>query len=234
MDANMSIKALQNRLHRLFTYRDGKIAVSFRKNCGIYEVLTEISRHIELLAGEARAALVGCHDELQALGYRPQELPLPNAPDIDIEVDSQSVRIIVDGMLPYPIKGGAHYLHKKLDAALTRYAETNALPMPIFSERCAVVFIHHYAENGKAIRNMRDYDNVERRCITNVIARHFLRDDSPACYLSMDILAPGETAFTEIRLLTIPAFRALVQSSDIEYFQSSFVSKNFPKTYQKT
>jgi hypothetical protein len=218
LESNVSIKALQNKLHRLIQYRDEKISAAFRKKRGIYEALTEISRHIELFTGEARAALINCHDELQALGYRPQELPMPVAPEIDVKADEQSVRIIMDGMMPYPINGSAHYLHKKLDAALTQYAKENALPRPLFNERCAVIFVHHYEENGKSIRNMRDYDNVERRCITNVIARHFMRDDSPACYMSMDILAPGESSFTEIRLLTIPAFRGLVQSREIEFF----------------
>ncbi len=216
MDTNMCIKVLHDRLHRLLRYRGDKITAAYRKNDGVYTTLAEISRHIELFSGEARAALISCHDELQALGYRPRELPMPDAPDIDVEVDSQSVRIIVDGMLPYPINGSVHYLHEKLDAALTRCAADNALLL--FTERCAVVFIHHYAENGKAIRNIRDYDNVEHRCITNVIARHFLRDDSPACCISMDMLAVGEITYTEIRILTIPAFRALVQSSAIEVF----------------
>jgi hypothetical protein len=234
LESNARIKALQNKLHRLLQYRDGKISAAFRKNRGIYEALTEISRHIELFTGEARTALINCHDELQALGYRPQELPMQDAPDIDVKADEQSVRIAIDGMMPYPINGSAHYLHKKLDAALTRYAADNMLPPPLFTERCAVVFVHHYEENGKAIRNMRDYDNVERRCITNVIARHFLRDDSPACYISMDILAPGESSFTEIRLLAIPAFRALFMSGEIEYFPCATVSKKIPKTYQKT
>ena len=234
MDSNMRIKALQNELHRLLQYHDGKIADASRKNSGVYETLAEISRHIELLAEEARDALISFHDELQALGYTPLELPIPNAPDITVKVDENSVLIIIDGILPYPIKGGAHYLHTKLDSALTQYANENALPCPLFTERCAVVFIHHYTENGNAIRNMRDYDNVERRCITNVIARHFLSDDSPACYISMDILAPGESTYTEIRLLTIPAFRELVRSIEIEYLPGGYVSKNIPKTYQKT
>ena len=230
----MIIKALHNKLHGLLLYRDGKISAAVRANAGAYDTLAEMSRHIEHLAEDAKAALINCHDELQALGYTPPELPMPNEPCITVKVDEKSVHIVVDGMLPYPIKGGAHYLHTKLDAALTLYARNKALPYPLFIERCAVVFVHHYMENGKAIRNMRDYDNVERRCVTNVIARHFLRDDSPACYVSMDILAQGESTFTEIRLLTIPAFRELVRSSEIEYFPDSFVSKNVPKMYQKT
>jgi hypothetical protein len=214
LDAKTRIKALQQQLHGLLMHRDGKIMRM--NNINGLNALAELSHHTELLSSELRAALTTCHDELQALGHRLPALPMPNAPDINVQVNEKSVRIAIDGMLPYKINGSAHYLHEKLDAALTLYAKENALPRPLFSERCAVVFIHHY--RGNAIRNMRDYDNVEHRCITNVIARHFLRDDSPACYISMDMLAISEITFTEIRLLTISAFRELVESREIELF----------------
>ena len=214
MDAYERLKALQKRLHRLIMQRDGKILGL--RNTGALSLLAEIARHSELLSAELRTELTDCYDELQAFGYRLPELYMPNAPDISVQVKDKSVCIAIDGMLPYPIPGSAHYLHEKLDTTLTRYARENALPRPLFTERCAVVFIHHYKKG--AIRNIRDYDNVEHRCITNVIARHFLRDDSPACYISMDMLAISENAFTEIRLITIPAFRELVQSSEIELF----------------
>lgn len=232
MEAREKTKTLQRQIHDILCYRDYKIS-SLRRISGL-EALLEITRHTELLASDLRAALIGFYDEMQALGCCLPEQPVPNAPGINVQVQDKAVHITLDGMLPYPIKGSARCLHEKLDAALSCYTKKNALPRPLFRKRCAVVFIHHYEENGKAIRNMRDYDNTERRCITNVIARHFLRDDSPACYISMDMLAPGDSCFTEIRLLTIPAFRALVRSGEIEYFPKGNVSKKAPKMYQKT
>ncbi len=214
MDVYTRLKVLQKQLHRLIIQRDSKILGL--RNTGALGMLADISRHAELLSAELRVELTACHDELRAFGYRLPELPMQNAPEINVQVKGKSVRIAIDGMLPYPILGSAHYLHEKLDAALTKYARENALPRPLFTERCAVVFIHHYKKG--VIRNLRDYDNVEHRCVTNVIARHFLRDDSPACYISMDMLAVGESAFTEIRVLTIPAFRELVLSREIELF----------------
>jgi hypothetical protein len=228
------MESLCEKLLRQISYRNDKITALCGQSGNTYERLAEISRHIELLTAGLRDSLIDCHNELQALGYCPPELPVPDAPEVIVGVDEKSVRIVVDGMLPYPLKGGACYLHDKLDADLMRYARDNALPRPLFDERCAVVFIHRYADTGRELRHLRDYDNTERRCITNVIARHFLRDDSPACYISMDVLAPGESNHTEIRLMTIDDFQAFTASDEIKYLPEGTVSKNTPKLYQKT
>ena len=185
------------------------------KNDTPYEQLADISRHIETMVSDMRRALTVCHNDLQAFGYCPQELPMSDAPGIDIIVDEKSVRIIMDDILPFPIKGSVYYLHEKLNTALQRHSQENALPQPLFNERCAVVFIHRYTETFR--RHLRDYDNTERRCITNVIARHFLRDDSPACYISMDVLALGYSNHTEIRIMIISDFRAFVASAQIDF-----------------
>ena len=206
---------LYNKLLRQIMYRNDKIAAICGKEGGAYEQLADISRHIELLTSDLRESLIQCYDELQAVGCHLPELPMPDAPDISVDICDKSVCIVMDGMLPFPLKGGVHYLHKKLDAALLRYAKENALPAPLFTERCAVVFIHRYAKTGRRLRHLRDYDNTERRCITNVIARHFMRDDSPACYIGMDVIAPGESNHTEVRIMTIPDFSVFVASDEI-------------------
>lgn len=215
MDAKTSIEILYAEIHQRITYRDGKIADAAGRGMSAYEKLSEISRHIELLTADLRTALIGCHNELQSLGYCPQELPMPDAPEIELRTNEKSVRIIVDGILPFPAKGGVYFLHEKLDSELRRLSKKEALPPLLFNEHCVVVFIHRYADTGRTLRNLRDYDNVEHRCITNVIARHFLKDDSPVCYISMDMLAPGENNYTEVRIMTIPDFRAFVMSEKI-------------------
>jgi len=228
------MEGLHQKLQDRISYRNEKISALCGKYEKAHDSLAEISRHIELLTAELRTSLTDCHNALQALGYHPNEILLSDVPGVSVNVGDKSVCIIMDGMLPFPLKGGAHYLHEKLDAALRRYSRDHLLPKPFFDERCAVVFIHRYADTDRALRHLRDYDNVERRCITNVIARYFMRDDSPACYISMDILAPGENNHTEIRIMTVPAFRAFVSSEKIDFTPEGTVSKKTPKPYQKT
>lgn len=120
-------------------------------------------------------------------------------------------------MLPFPSNGSAFFLHDQLDWALRRFLLEHQLPTPIFTERCAVVFLHHYGPGKADIRHLRDYDNVEHRCITNVLASHLLWGDSPKCMIGMDVLAPGDHNFTEIRIMPLPAFRAFVMSEKIEF-----------------
>jgi hypothetical protein len=217
MDAKTSIENFYNKLWYHVMDRNDKIGKIYVGDGNAYDQLAEISRHIELLISDLRDAMFWCHNELQSFGYCRDEIPIPDAPDITVNVEEKSVRIIMGGMLPFPQKGSVYYLHDKLDAALECHIRHNALPQPIFTERCAVVFIHRYAGADRARRNLRDYDNTERRCITNVIARHFMHDDSPACYISMDIIAPGDSNHTEIRIMTIPEFRAFVMSDKIDF-----------------
>jgi len=219
---------LSNELRRKVSYRSDKITGLFGQSGNTYERLADVSRHVELLAADLRASILDCHNELQALGYSPREMPTTDLPGVSVDIREKSVCIIMDGMLPFPLKGSAYYLHEKLDTAIGQYLWDNDLPRPMFDERCAVVFIHRYANAGRALRHLRDYDNTERRCITNVIARHFLLDDSPACYIGMDILAPGESNHTEIRIMTIADFRAFTTSQEIDFPADGTVSKTIP------
>ena len=236
MNVETIIEDLQIEIHRLLLHRDDKISAYCRRNINLHQKLAEISRNMELLIADSRKALCRCYDEISSFGYAVREMTLsyPIVPEIDVKVDEKSVQIIMDAMLPFPINGGVHFLHESLNTALLSYSIRNGLAMPLFTERCAVIFFHHYANNAKSLRHLRDYDNVEKRCITNVIARHFMLDDSPACYISMDILAPGDSNFTEIRIMTIPAFRTFIASGEIEYSPQKNISKNIPKAYQKT
>lgn len=215
MDEKLILERAYNKLLHQISYRHEKIALLSENGGSVYEQLDSISRHAELMISDIRRALTNCHNDLQAFGYCPQEIPIHGAPDVEVDIIGKTVRVLMDGMLPFPAKGSVYFLHEKLDAALRQYSRDNALPQPLFDERCAVVFIHRYA--GKGVRQLRDYDNTERRCITNVIARHFLRDDSPACYMGVDILAPVRRNQTEIRVMTIPDFRAFIISEKNDF-----------------
>ena len=80
-----------------------------------------------------------------------------------------------------------------------------------------MVFIHHYCAGIGHLRHLRDYDNLEHRCVTNVLANHMLWGDSPKCMVAMDVLAPGETNFTEVRIMPISAFRDFVMSEKLTF-----------------
>lgn len=214
MDEKIILERLYNKLLHQLSYRHNKIAGICENGGAAYEQLTDVSRHVELMASDMRRAMIDCHNDLQAFGYCPQEIPIHGEPEVEVSIDEKSVRIVMDGMLPFPTKGSVYFLHEKLDVTLRRYSWDNALPRPLFAERCAVVFIHRYAGN---LRHLRDFDNTERRCITNVIARYFLRDDSPACYIGVDVLAPGRRNQTEIRVMTISDFREFVMSEKNDF-----------------
>jgi len=207
--------SIYNKLWHQLKNHNYEITDVYLKSDTAHKHIADISRQIELMVSDMRKTIIASHNDLQAFGYTLQEIPLADAPDISVNVSEKSVRIVMDGILPFPIKGSVYFLHEKLDIALRHYSRDNALPQPLFDEPCAVVFIHRYDGNGR--RQLRDYDNTERRCITNVIARHFLRDDSPACYIGMDILAPGKSNHTEIRLMTTPDFQKFVASKEIEF-----------------
>lgn len=184
---------------------------------GIYREIAEMSHHAELLVKELRDLLTGFHDELQASGLTPGCKICPQLPGIDINIEEKCIRITMDGIMPYPLKGSVYYLHNKLDAVLERFVTEKALPRPFFTQRCAVVFLHHYGGSKKQLRHLRDYDNVEHRCITNVLAAHLMWGDSPRCMICLDVLASGDSNYTEIRVMPLPDFRAFVMSENIDF-----------------
>lgn len=172
----------------------------------VYNELAGISRNIELLAKETRAVLLELHAGLEALGLIPVYTPLPDAPDVELIEENGMFIIKMDGLLPFPSKGNAYYLHVKLDDFLEHYRNIRGLEAPIFEERCAVIFLHHFNTEQARRRQVRDYDNLEYRCVLNVIARHFLWDDDPSSYISMHNIIPDKSNFTEVRVMKLSAF----------------------------
>jgi len=116
---------------------------------------------LSFLTADLRASVIDYHNELQALGYSPIEMPVPDLPDISVDIDEKSVCIIMDGMLPFLLKGSAYYLHEKLETEIGQYLWDNDLPRLIFNEHCAVMFIHQYANRGRMLHQLRDYGNTE-------------------------------------------------------------------------
>lgn len=215
MTANCCLRDLCKRINQICSNSNEKIQGALHPDRNTYEQLSEISRSTELMVMRVREALICCHDNLQELGELPKLYSMEAPPGVEIQIEPPRVRLVMDGMLPYPLKGGVHFLHDKLDDVLLRHFNEHRIPRPLLKERSAVVFVHRYS--GAGIRHLRDYDNVEHRCITNVIARYFLLDDTPASYVSMDILAPGVRNQTEILIMPIAEFQAFAASDQIRY-----------------
>lgn len=194
-----------------------KTALTDGQNEAVYDRLAEMARHSELLCMDLREALTAFHSDLQTTEFFPPLLPYPQAGEVEVALENGYISIKMAAMLPFPSNGSVFFLHDQLDRALRRFLLEHKLPTPIFTERCAVVFLHHYGPEKADIRHLRDYDNVEHRCVTNVLALHLLWGDSPKCIISMDVLAPGDHNYTEIRVMPLPTFRRFVMSEDIAF-----------------
>lgn len=217
---------LENEIRRVIRSRERKVSdhlLRLQSNLdegnhkGAYGQLAEIARHTEHLSQSLRDALLDLYGALQTGGLLPSYQPFPALPDVEISEENGCIIIKSGGMMPFSLRGSAYYLHDKLNMALERFYEEQDPPRPYFTERCAVVFIHHYGSKWADLRHLRDYDNVERRCITNVLATWLMWGDSPKCMIGMDVLAPGEHNYTEIRVMPMPQFRAFVESEEIEF-----------------
>lgn len=193
------------------------IALENGQNDAVYGRLSELARLSELLCLDLREAMTSFYDDLQISGFFPPFRPYPQADEVEITLEGGCISIKFASMLPFPASGSVYYLHERVDQVLRRFMLSHKLPRPLITERCAVVFLHHYGPGKADLRHLRDYDNVEHRCITNVLAAHLLWGDSPKCMIGMDVLAPGDHNFTEVRLMPLPVFREFVMSEKIEF-----------------
>ena len=204
----------KNRLERIGKHMERIDQLEAKSNSEtIYGELASISRHTELLTQEIRTVVMELHTGLESLGLVPQYIPLPAAPGVEISVIDEIFSIKMDGMLPFFSKGGAYYLHGKLEAALAVYCMENDLMIPIFGERCAVVFLHHYNMEQSERRYIRDYDNLECRCVLNAITQYFLLDDEPMQMVLMHEIVPDCKNFTEVLVMKISDFKKFVEAS---------------------
>ena len=178
----------------------------------VYRHLFELAKLTETLCKELREATAGFFSDLQTVGFYPRLLPYPHSGEVDISVEDGCLRMIAPGILPFNAGGSVYYLHEQIRWALEGLIREGKFPRPLFTERCAVVFIHHYASKRGGIRYLRDYDNVEHRCITNALAALAMWGDSPECMIAMDILAPGDHDHTEIMVMPMDRFRAFALS----------------------
>lgn len=197
-----------------------------RRGAAIYQELSEVAACQEALCQHLRLNLLELHSRLQGLGLLPPLSDHPKPMDLDISFRDDGFRIVTDGMLPFQSKGPVYFLHGKLDAALEQYRADRAVKGAIFQAPSAVVFIHHYDTTHSRLRFLRDYDNLEHRCVMNVIARHFLVDDAPTNYIMMDMLAPDTRNYTEIRVMSIPDFRVFAASEKLNTYNNKSMLKN--------
>lgn len=182
----------------------------------VYQQLYELSGQVELLCKELREAMTEFYDDLQLTGVWPVLRPYPFATQVKVTVEKDSLRLILPEMLPFPIGGSVYYLHEQVKGALEKLIRERKLSRPLFNERCALVYLHHY-DAGKPARHLRDYDNVEHRCITNALAALTMWGDGPGCMVSLDVLAPGDHDFTEIRILPLSRFQEFALSEEMDF-----------------
>lgn len=192
-------------------------AVSAGRKDKAYTILSELAACIELLEKDLREDLILLHQDLQNAEILPLKLAYPFAEVAEVFWADQCLHLIFPEMLPFPIKGPVYYLHEQVGIALDAFIKASGCPVPIFEERCAIVFLHHYGCSFQEMRHLRDYDNVEHRCITNVLASKAIWGDNPRCMIAMDVLAPGDHNYTEVRVMPLPKFREFVMSEEIEH-----------------
>ena len=177
------------------------------KTDAVYERLSIMAQHVELLGKDLRESMICFHGDLQTVGFLPQTQPYPLSKEVDISMENGCVCLKMAAILPFPSHGSVYYIHEQAEKSLANFIAENNLLRPLYTEQCAVVFLHHYDFSNKAIRHLRDYDNVEHRCITNILAANLLWGDSPKCMIGMDVLVPEEQNFTEIRIMPMDKFR---------------------------
>lgn len=182
----------------------------------VYQQLYELSGQVERLCKELREAMTEFYDDLQLTGTCPAFRPYPFFTQVEAAVKDGCVRLTLPEMLPFPIGGSVYYLHEQVKGALEKLIRERKLPRPLFDERCALVYLHHY-DSGKPTRRLRDYDNVEHRCITNALAALTMWGDGPNCMVSLDILAPGDHNFTEICILPLSRFQEFALSEKMGF-----------------
>lgn len=183
----------------------------------IYRHLFELSKLSETLCKELREAMTSFFSDLQLVGVFPELQPFPQGSDVTVSAKGDRLDLELPAILPFSAGGSVYYLHEQVRAALEQAIRERKLPRPMFNERCALVFIHHYVSHRGAVRYLRDYDNLEHRCITNALAALAMGGDSPNCMVSLDILAPGERDYTEIRIMPVSDFRRFAASEEIVF-----------------
>ena len=217
-------KTLLEKMTKRLDYRSGQIGNRLQvmeallpgAGKAVYQQLYELSGQVELLCKELRETMTEFYDDLQLTGVWPVLRPYPFATQVKATVEKDCVRLVLPEMLPFPIGGSVYYLHEQVKMALEKLIRERKLPRPLFNERCALVYLHHY-DSSKPARRLRDYDNVEHRCITNALAALTMWGDGPGCMLSLDVLAPGDYNFTEICILPLSRFREFALSEEMGF-----------------
>lgn len=192
-------------------------AIGFEQREAVYEALSDLAKCVEALSKDLREASVLLYQDLQNAGYVPPEIPYPANGETEVAWVDGCLCLTFSEMLPYPVNGPVYYLHEQVEQALEIFMREYEAPVPLYNERCAVVFLHHYESSRLALRHLRDYDNVEHRCITNVIASKTLWGDNPRCMIQMDVLAPGDHNYTEVRVMPLSKFQEFAMSEEIGY-----------------
>lgn len=126
------------------------------------------------------------------------------------------LQISLGGLLPFKPKGGVHYISDSLNTSIGQYLCDNGLEL--YFRRAAVVFIHHYCALTIASGRTRDYDNLERSCIMNVLQKHFLRDDDAIHLITADLCNRADFDHTDIYVMEAADFLEFLTKRDFSLY----------------
>lgn len=140
-------------------------------------------------------------------------------PGTHFYADDQIVHITLPGMLPFKSSSYAAYVPRKLHTILERAvseARIHKKPLPHF-ERAAVIFLHCVAKAQCDAGRLRDYDNLERKSVLDILRAYFFYSDNMRGLVTTDISAVSETSGTEVFVTEITGYRSFLDELETRY-----------------
>jgi len=96
--------------------------------------------------------------------------------EISVSESNGIVEITIPSLLPKRKNKGANFIYDPLYSVLSKYSRDNGKPRR--HGKSVLCFTHHYDKERGIKNRIRDYDNLELKDIKDIIALHFLVDDS--------------------------------------------------------
>lgn len=160
-----------------------------------------------------------CHDYLISKGKSKLSYEyMKSLVSVDVRKEDKGYRFIFGEL--FPSRGNiidksslksysrliSHGYRPVLEKKIAQLKENDNI---FFNERVAVVVTHFFADE----RQLKDYDNLESKPITDIITFHFIKDDSPQ-YMSLHF---------DYQLSDIPHSEVLI-TPEVEYFKMKSTS----------
>lgn len=198
-----------------------------------YEVHTnEMKILLEKLAQKADLANTRTRNVLEAFW---NDLPdeIPYQPKVRIAYPTLEMSYVehvplftakLPPFLPYSMSKGANYLRDQVEYNIRRlhdkwYAEHGNV---IRITPAAVAFVH-CARHGEW-RNIRDYDNLERKRVLDALQIGGMFSDNPSRMVELNMMAWAEQPCTDIYITRLENLKNLVEIMDFTAYQTGLES----------